>query len=373
MNKENRNFYSESGTPSNDRVQIPRRWFFSRILCFLLALGIWIYVVNITTQDFEKTFNLIDIDIEGWEQLQDSTNMSVVNLEESKVSITVRGLRSDISKLTEGDFSAYIDVSKLTNTGKHNLEVSVDLPSTVSLVSKYPETVTISVDENIERKIDVEIAVTEYIMDTIYEMGEPTADITSVVINGPSDVLNRVKAAKAFINLGTVMTSTVIRTEIVLVDKAGNSIDTTYLTMDNTSVTVTVPVTMEKSVELVCGYLPGVEPSVYSSVLITPNTLKVKGDPKILNDLDAITVFVLDGTSGNISSVKFSDVSLPNGVGAIDPPQTIKIIAEIFEETTTAEDTVVNASAPETDTDTETDADTDADNDDAEVQIDESN
>ena len=55
-------------------------------------------------QDFEKTFNLIDIDIDGWEELEDRTNMSVVNLEESKVSITVKGLRSDISKLSEKTF-----------------------------------------------------------------------------------------------------------------------------------------------------------------------------------------------------------------------------------------------------------------------------
>lgn len=367
MNKVNRDLYPENGTQSNDKVQIPRRWFFSRILCFLVALGIWIYVVNVTTQDFEKTFNLIDIDVEGWEQLQDSTNMSVVNLEESKVSITVRGLRSDISKLTERDFAAYIDVSKLTQPGKHNLEVSVDLPSTVSLVSKYPETVTVSVDENIEREIDVEIAVTEYIMDTIYEMGEPTADITSVVINGPSDILNRVKSAKAFINLGTVMTSTVIRTEIVLVDKAGNTIDTTYLTMNNTSVTVTVPVTMEKSIELVCSFLSGVDPSVYSSVLITPKTIRVKGDPKILNDLDSISVYALDGTGGEMHAVSFSSISLPSGVEVIDPPQVIKVFAELVEVTTEPEP------EPETEVVVIPEPETDVPADTSEVQTDESN
>lgn len=369
MNKENRDYYSENGTPSGDKIPIPKRWFFSRILCFFLALGIWIYVVNITTQDFEKTFNLIDIDIEGWEQLQDSTNMSVVNLEESKVSITVKGLTSDIAKLTANDFSAYIDVSKLTEPGKHSLVVSVDLPSTVSLVSKYPETVTISVDENIERVIDVEIAVTEYSMDNIYEMGEPTADITRVVINGPSDVLNRVKAAKAFINLGTVMTSTVIRTEIVLVDKAGNSIDTTYLTMDNTSVTVTVPVTMEKNIDLICGFLPGLDPSVYSAVLITPKTIKVKGDPKILNDLDTLTVYTLDGSGDKMIDVDFSDLLLPGGVEVIDHPQVIKVMAELYQVTTETDELPANVTEQETDAVTEADQVTDT----AEGQSDESN
>lgn len=333
MNNDNKNYYSESNSASSEKLFMPKQWFFSRIICLIVAFAIWIYVVNVKTQDYEKTFNLIDVSVEGWEELLEDTNLSVVNLEESKISVTVKGLRGDISKLTPSDFNAYIDVSKLTEGGKHNLEVSVDLPSTVSLVSKYPESVTISIDENIEREIGVEIDVTEYSMDTIYEMGVPECDITTVKVTGPSEVLDRVKSAKAFINLGTVMTSTVIRTELVLIDKAGNSIDTTYLTLDNTSVTVTVPVKMEKTVSLVCTYLPGVSQSLYSSIVISPSTIKVKGDPKILNELDSINVFALDGSGDVNYALAFSELLIPGGVEVINAPSIVKIIAERVEET----------------------------------------
>ena len=144
MSNENNDFYQDNNNTSSEKLFMPKRWFSSKVLCFLVAFGIWIYAVNVTTQDYEKTFSLIDITVEGWEELLDETNMSVVNLEESKISVTVKGLRSDISKLTPSDFSAYIDISDLQESGKHNLEVSVDLPSTVSLVSKYPESVIIS-------------------------------------------------------------------------------------------------------------------------------------------------------------------------------------------------------------------------------------
>ncbi len=336
------NSYSGNAPAASEKAPLPTRWFFSRIFCFLLALGIWIYVVNITTQDFEKTFSLINIDVDGWQELQDATNMSIVNLEESKVSVTVKGLRSDISKLTENDFYAYIDVSKLSESGKHRLEVAIDLPDTVSLVSKYPETVTISIDENIECEFDIDIEVTEYSMDNIYEMGTPTADISKVLVKGPSNVLGRVKSAKAFINLGTVMTSSVIRTEILLVDKTGNAIDTTYLTMDATSVTVTVPVTMEKNIKLVCGYIPGVDQSKYSSVTVNPATIKVKGDPKVLNDLDAISVYALDGSENLVLSMDFPSLLLPTGVEILDAPSKIRIVAELKSQTQNTEEITVN-------------------------------
>ena len=349
MNNEKQDFYPENNNAPSEKLFIPRQWFFSRILCLIVAFGIWIYVVNVTTQDYEKTFNLIDITVEGWEELLEDTNLSVVNLEESKISVTVKGLRSDISKLTPNDFNAYIDISELTEGGKHALEVSVDLPSTVSLVSKYPESVIISVDENIEREIGVEIDVTEYSMDTIYEMGTPESDIKTVKVMGPSDVLDRVKTAKAYINLGTVMTSTVIRTEIVLVDKAGNSIDTTYLTLENTSVTVTVPVKMEKTVSLVCTYLPGVSSSTYSSVTVSPSTIKIKGDPKILNELDSITVYTLDGSGDAMYALAFSELLIPSGVEVINPPSIVKIIAtRVVETTVTTEPPQTEINTPET-------------------------
>jgi YbbR domain-containing protein len=129
------------------------------------------------------------------------------------------------------------------------------------------------------------------------------------------------------------MTSTVIRTELVLIDKAGNSIDTTYLTLDNTSVTVTVPVKMEKTVSLVCTYLPGVSQSLYSSIVISPSTIKVKGDPKILNELDSINVFALDGTGDVTYALAFSELLIPGGVEVINAPSIVKIIAERVEET----------------------------------------
>ena len=80
--------YSINGDAVTEKSPLPTRWFLSRIFCFLLALGIWIYVVNVKTQEYEKTFSLIDISVEGVEELLERNNMSVVNLEESKVNIT---------------------------------------------------------------------------------------------------------------------------------------------------------------------------------------------------------------------------------------------------------------------------------------------
>lgn len=348
MNENEKYFYSKDSGESNDKVKLPRSWMLSRLTCLFLAIGIWIYVVNITTQDFEQTFSLVDIQIDGWEQLMEKTNMSVVNVEESKISITVKGLRSDISKLTEADFRAYIDVSNLTESGKHDLEVSVNLPSTVSLVSKFPESVTISIDENIEREIPIDIELTEYNIDTIYELGTPIMDKTMVVVKGPSEVLNRVKSAKAYINLGTVMTSTVIRTEIVLVDIAGNRIDDTYLTFDTHGITVTVPVTMEKIVKLSYGFADGLDPNLYEPIKIEPSAVVLKGDPKILNQIESLNVYTVKGGENEKVLVKFDPATLPAGVEIINQPEDIELSIKLKPEPLITE-AITEADTPSSD------------------------
>ena len=126
------------------------------------------------------------------------------------------------------------------------------------------------------------------------------------------------------------MTSMVIRTEIVLVDKSGNPIDSAYLTLDNMSVTVTVPVTMEKTIPLVCSYLPGVSSSAYESVYVSHNSIKVKGDPKVLNEIDSFIVFALDGKAVD-TEIDFSTVLIPGSVEVLNAPSTVKIVAELTE------------------------------------------
>ena len=87
---------------NGEKTSLPKHWFLSRILCFVVALGIWIYVVNITTQDFEKTFNLINISVDGLEAdvvrlLVDGLIDGKIVIEDGKV-VSLAGLKKDADK-----------------------------------------------------------------------------------------------------------------------------------------------------------------------------------------------------------------------------------------------------------------------------------
>ena len=75
-----------------------------RIVCVFIALVFWIYVVNVTSVDSEKTFTKIPIKVEGAETLSASTGFSIYDLSESKVSVTVSGKRQDLLDISEAGF-----------------------------------------------------------------------------------------------------------------------------------------------------------------------------------------------------------------------------------------------------------------------------
>ena len=129
----------------------------ARIVCLLLAFVIWLYVVDNDSNDYEKTFTLIPIEIEGSETLAEISNMSVINLEESAVSVTVRGKRGDINKLSSEDFRAYVNVGSLTTAERHLVSVLVDLPAGVERLNTEPSAVNIYTDELAEREVPVEV------------------------------------------------------------------------------------------------------------------------------------------------------------------------------------------------------------------------
>lgn len=72
----------------------------------------------------------------------------------------------------------------------------------------------------------------------------------------------------------------------------------------------------------------------YSSVIVTPGNVKVKGDPKVLNELDSITVFALDGSEVEKQTVNFASVLLPGGIEVVNAPATIEITAKCIKENT---------------------------------------
>ena len=108
------------------------RW--AMATCLLLALTVWIYVINVDDTGHQESVEYVSVELDGMTALK-NLNMSVIGGYDNAITVTLRGKRSDIGSLTPEDIYAYVDLSGVTEVGRHSLPVKVDAPQNSTLVS----------------------------------------------------------------------------------------------------------------------------------------------------------------------------------------------------------------------------------------------
>ena len=311
--------YSETGRDSRGGLQI-----IARIVCLLLAFAIWLYVIDNDSDDYEKTFTLIAVEVEGSETLADASNMSVINLEESAVSVTVRGKRSEINALTSEDFRAYVNVGGITTADRHLVPVSVDLPAGVERINTEPSAVNIYTDVLASREVPVEV-VPRYIIDSSYTIGKIEKSADTVTVSGPKNLLERIAALRAVIEMGEITTGVIATGVLEPVDKDGLAVDSKYLRLGTQDITVSLEVYTDKTVPLAAELSPGFSSSLYRGCTITPASVTLRGDPKLLAAVDKVVILNILSDEKDSYTVTLTASMLPAGISFGENPGSAEV------------------------------------------------
>ncbi|MBO7376264.1 MAG: hypothetical protein ILO42_03345 [Clostridia bacterium] len=319
----------------------------ARILSVAVALLVWLYVVNTTSDDYEKTFTLIPIRVEGEEALAAAGAMSVYDLSETVVSVTVSGRRTDINQLDSSDFKAWIDVGGITESGRHSLQVKLSLPDNVSAISHTPSEVSVLADARIEKTVPIKVNLLSYSINDNLFIAEMNTSIGEVRVTGPAAAIDKIAAAEAEVDLssGWITSSFMHNAKLIPVDSDGNRVQSEYISLSADSADVSVRVLMKASKPLSVLLSPSLDPSEYS-VTVTPQTLTVVGDVFAVSRIESINVATVGEDYPSESSFKASTVVLPLGISFLEGSADITVKVVYTPSVTTQEETSVTA--PET-------------------------
>lgn len=165
----------------------------ARLVCLLIALIIWIYMVNFHDADSMETLTL-KIDVVGVDALSAHDDMMVYGMDKKTVNIVVKGTNRDLKEFSDSEYKASIDVSKIITTGEHKLEVVVKTPdnSTITLVSADPALVSLMADHRFAKAIPVETVIVGVHEQMSYKA---TASIDEIKVEGPRSILDRISIA----------------------------------------------------------------------------------------------------------------------------------------------------------------------------------
>ena len=303
----------------------------ARIVCFLIALFIWIYMMNVNVVDNTETITL-NINVVGADILNANEDMMIYGMDKGTVTITVKGSNRELRKHRDSDYSATVNVSEVSDSGKHILPISVQLPTgaNVSLVSMDSSNVTLYSDFVVTKSVPFDTFYGNVIMlpeteEGYYSVYSIEKSVESVEITGPKQLIDAIASAKYCIEGDIQMGKSFSNCSLMFCDANGDFVSehTGLISYSSEDIAVDVVVTGKKTVPLsvtVAGLAYGEWFATMSTESVT-----LYGDPAVLAEINQYTIG-LDGVLiGQTVEVVLTDKDLDEGISFGEIPVSVYV------------------------------------------------
>ncbi len=287
--------------------------FVAKILCLVAAFFLWFYAMSNDAVMIEKDYT-IPVAFEKENELYSQTGWSVLSGKDSNVVVTLKGKRSVINNMSDADLHAYVDVSSVEHAGRQNLEIRFEVPTVCELVNSSVSELISYIDKKVSADVPVEVVYSDYILSSHYQLDDPVLNIEQVSVTGPESELRNVAAARAVLKLGNITQTVNAMGDLSLVDKSGNEIISSYLTMSTTSVSVTVKLFAVKEVPLTVNYKYGYFNKDNVDIDVSPKTITLRGEPSVLDKIESINVATIDEKQFATDLKQSVPITLPENV-----------------------------------------------------------
>lgn len=297
----------------------------AKIMCVLGAIFLWFYVVSSQTIIDEKRFSAIPVEIMSSEVLETEYGMTVISGYDYTVDVTVSGVKNELNRLSADDIDAYVDLSQINAAGEYTLDIRTSVPGGISVKEISSNYVNVYVDKRSSKPVEVRVNPI-YSIESEYSLGTPSANLTTVMVTGPEDVLENIAYAQATVDVGR-LTGTVTATgSLVLIGNDGAVISNPYVKLHTSDVIVKIPVYTEKEIPLSVGFKHGFYNEKNSEIKIDPESIVVRGDPAELAKLNSVEVMTIDEKKmTGVTGTRVAAIELPEGVENVDRVESVTV------------------------------------------------
>ncbi|MBQ7715862.1 MAG: hypothetical protein IJT70_08365 [Clostridia bacterium] len=282
----------------NTDVKVKRKLnIIPKIVCLVLAVIIWYYVMQVDNPDYKQTFTGIKVNLVNTDELT-NRGLSIFTGTSYNADITVSGKKSVINNYTSDDITVNADVFKnYKSAGMQVVELDVTLPNGLTLVDQ-DNSISVFVDEKMSAKIPVTVDQrTGATTSADYETGTLIPEFAEVTVKGPKTIVENIDHATVradFSSFGLLESTVTTEGTVSLFNADGDELSSAYITLDYPTMKVTYPISLTKQVKLGVTFKYGYFNDSNVSVEIDPAEVTVKGDATAVKNLDVINIAVID-------------------------------------------------------------------------------
>lgn len=297
-----------------------------KILSLLIAIIVWIVIVNVDDPVISKDFEDIPVTTINESAIK-TINKVFTIVEGDKVTINVKGKRSLVEDIKESDLSAIADLSLLS---------PMNVADIVPYVSKYQDDLVLSLgNTNNKLKVSLEPLVTrdcqiyfneEGEVAQNYYIGERTASPNMISVSGAESVVSSIDRVVVDVDVSGRMSSFEVKAIPKVYDKNGDLIDPSELEFTSyetpiDEVTVSFQLFRTKEVKLNVE-LKGEPKNGYELVELKyePQTIIIAGEQDVLAGISEVVIELditdeYENIEKNVQILDYIDTSILYLVG----------------------------------------------------------
>jgi len=299
-------------------TNMPQKNLAAKILALIMAIILWIYVMNEQNPPVEVSFS-IPLEIQNL-----TTPYTVAEAPET-VRVKVRGLRKVVAFVSSEDIKAYLDL-RGASEGRQAVKVHVVIPPNLELAEVNPDQAMVRIDTTAARQIPVEIHYSGAVAAGAM-VGRAAAAPVQVTVQGPKSLVDMVDRVVATVDLNAKNADFTTETPLKAVSRDGKLVDGISFTPSKVAIAVTMSkVPNKKTVEI--------KPQIYGDVgsgfvlkriATEPETIEVQGPSQELEKIDAVSTLPINLSGLTKDSTQEVKLQLKEGITASQTSVTVHI------------------------------------------------
>jgi len=292
-----------------------------KVLALLLAVILWVYVMNEQNPPVEQTLN-VKLEVRNVAQnlvLAQSTD---------QVKIRYRGPRSIIAGLRQQDLEVYVDARGLEE-GQHLLPVKTGIPGALEVIEVVPNTVEIRLEGQVTRILPVvpKFAGTTPPGIVIDKIEVVPAQVT---ITGSRSKVDMVAAVAVPVDMSGVNKNTVLEGLPHPYGNTGGAVEGVYVSPEKVQVHVSVlQGTITKTVDIKPSVIGELAPgAAITRVSTEPDKVEISGPAETVKKIDALYTAPVDVSGQAVDVVREVKIQGQEGV-TTTRGDTVKVSVQI--------------------------------------------
>ena len=305
----------------------------------IVSVALWFYV-EITENSVQRNeVREIEIVYRNEDVLRNK-GMLIASRVTEYITLTFEGPRSDMSKLAApGAVTVEVDLANILSVGPVALNYDIILPQTINssavkIIGSSASRITLIVDRILERPVQVRVNYTGGTASDELIAESPEFDPQMISVRGPEEIISRIYYVYVPIIIENLSTTYTDDLEFLLFDENGEELDSSLrdsIEFSQETIRVTIPVREVKDIPLDVILSHGTGTSdANTAYRITPEVIKLSGDPEVIHDINVIILGTIDMLSFGLTNTEEFRIIIPEYLTNISGETVATVVVDVL-------------------------------------------